>query len=367
MGKTASNPLPLSKRQITVLAAAAGRELSWALPELGKEAKRWSQLAERIPDGPLREDALRSLNEKRGNIAGAMVFSIIPGHRSQDLLRALFLHQVAADFLDNAHERHPTAANGMTLHQAVLDALTPGPQPLANYYADHPWQDDGGYLPALVEACRRSCEALPSFAAVQPLLTLEAERARTSLSFGHLPDPGERDPALRRLAESEYPDQKGWLWFELTAAMCGQLGLFVLLALAAKPDLDRAELDETYAAYWPCIPLLATMLDSFVDQAEDIDNGNHQYVSHYSEPDYAAQRLAEVIETAANALVRLPDGQRHAVILGCMVAFYLSKDSARTPAMEPVTKQLLRAGGSLPLALAPVLRLWRTAYAQRAA
>jgi hypothetical protein len=43
----------------------------------------------------------------------------------------------------------------------------------------------------------------------------------------------------------------------------------------------------------------------------------------------------------------LPDAHRHAVILGSMVAFYLAKDSARTPAMAGSAKQLAHAGGGL--------------------
>jgi hypothetical protein len=55
------------------------------------------------------------------------------------------------------------------------------------------------------------------------------------------------------------------------------------------------------------------------------------------------------------------------VIAACMVAMYLSKDSARTPAMRPTTDRLSEAGGSLTRLLLPVLRLWRVAYAQRSA
>jgi hypothetical protein len=53
------------------------------------------------------------------------------------------------------------------------------------------------------------------------------------------------------------------------------------------------------------------------------------------------------------------------VIVGCMVAMYLSKDSARTPAARRATKELVRAGGSLCRLLHPILRLWRVAYSQR--
>jgi hypothetical protein len=109
------------------------------------------------------------------------------------------------------------------------------------------------------------------------------------------------------------------------------------------------------------------MLDSYVDRAEDIEKGAHRYPSHYPDHDQAVSRLSEVISAAAHEVAAAPDGHRHAVIFGCMVSFDLAKDSARAPAARTDTLRLLRTGGSLPRALAPVLRLWRTAYGQRAA
>jgi hypothetical protein len=50
-----------------------------------------------------------------------------------------------------------------------------------------------------------------------------------------------------------------------------------------------------------------------------------------------------------------------------MIAFYLSKDSARTPAMRANTSALRHAGGPLVAMLLPALRLWRAAYGQRSA
>ena len=61
----------------------------------------------------------------------------------------------------------------------------------------------------------------------------------------------------------------------------------------------------------------------------------------------------------------LDDGEKHTLIAACMVAMYLSKDSARTPAMRLGTRRLVLAGGSLPRVLLPILRLWRIAYSYR--
>lgn len=77
--------------------------------------------------------------------------------------------------------------------------------------------------------------------------------------------------------------------------------------------------------------------------------------------------LAHAIESAGESVLELPDGRKHAVILATMIAFYLSKDSARTPLMAANVERLMRAGGSLSRLLWPVLRGWRIANSQRGA
>jgi hypothetical protein len=62
---------------------------------------------------------------------------------------------------------------------------------------------------------------------------------------------------------------------------------------------------------------------------------------------------------------RLEGGEKHLVIAASMTALYLSKDSARAPAMRDETRALAASGGSLTRLLLPILRLWRTAYAVR--
>jgi tetraprenyl-beta-curcumene synthase len=362
--RNSNDPLSLSGRQVKTFASATARELAWGLPEVSRETRRWSELAGQIPDGPLHVDAIRALEGKREQLAGAALFITLLSERNSALLQALVAFQTIFDFLDNVHERHPTGANGQRLYLALIDALIPG-GPVPDYFAHHSSAEDGGYLQALVKDCRRRCATLPSFAAVQGLLVREARRAQRTLPLNHLADPASRDRALCHWAHREFPEQSEWRWYELTAAASGQLAILVLLALAAKPTLGAGEVEATYAAYWPAIPALTTMLDSFVDQAEGTDDGNHRYVAHY--PERPVDRLSELIVIAASGLTELPDANRHMVILGCIIAFYLATDSAWATGMEEERRQLLQAGGSLPEVLAPVLRPWRGACSQRAA
>lgn len=361
------DPLPLTAAQIRALAVATGRELTWGHRRATREIHRWRGLAEQIPDRPLREDALRALTTKRGNVVGAALFSTLTRRRNDALVRMLATFQTIFDYLDNVNESHVEQANGLQLHQALVDALDPGRPPAADYYSHHPWGDDGGYLHAMVEQCRETCLALPSYEAVRPALIEEASRSRKVLAINHHSDPDQRARALRGWADEEFPARKGYREFELAAAASGQLMTLGLLALTAEPDRGAADVAATYRAYWPLLPLTLTMLDSVVDLAEDAASGEHQYSAHYGDTEKAVVRLTALIDETTRGLLALPNGHRQAVVASCAIAFYLSKDSARTPEMRFHRRRLIRAGGSLTRLLTPTLRAWRVVNGQQTA
>jgi tetraprenyl-beta-curcumene synthase len=345
-----------------VLLSGATREITWGLPSVAREVARWRSLATRIPDPVIRDDALSALARKRGQTDGAALFTILPRARSRALLRLLVAYQLTWDYLDSVHERSPDEANGRQLHLALVDALQPG-RAKANYYCHHPWQDDGGYLNALVETCRDSCRQLPSFERIRPDVVREARRAQV-LALNHLQPPS-RDTALRRWTRTEFPEGHAASWFELSGAASAGLTIFALLALAAEVECDRAEIARTLRTYMPWTSVAATMLDSYVDEPEDAQSGDHIYISHYPSPALATERVACLVQRCLHESARLRGSEKHILIAASMTALYLSKDSARSPAMRDRTRALALAGGSLTRALVPVLRLWRTAYAVR--
>jgi tetraprenyl-beta-curcumene synthase len=356
---------PLSPAQVRVLVAGAGRELCWGLRAVSRETRAWRELAMSIPNAALRDDALRSLDHKRGHADGAALFTILPRRRHSALLRLLVAYETIVDFLDNVSERHPTKANGQQLHRALLDALDPD-RPLSDYYRFHPWHDDGGYLVALVNVCREGCLELPSFDRVRSTIARETRRALV-LGVNHEPDPALRDAELRAWAAIEFPGERELSWFELSGAASATLVVLVLLTLATDPALSDRVVNDVYMAYWPWVALATTMLDSYVDQEDDQSSGDHSYIAHYPDPEAARRRLRQSIIESLTAVRGLADDRRHALIVGCMVAMYLSKDSARSSAQRATTSSLVDAGGSLVRLLLPILRLWRLAYAQRAA
>jgi tetraprenyl-beta-curcumene synthase len=359
------DPTPLIPAQLWALARAATRQITWGLHEVTREMRHWRAKAERIPSSPIREDALYALANKRTHADGAGLFAIIPRRRDSNLLRLLVAYELILDFLDNVSERHRSEVNGRELHLALVEALDPERAP-SDYYRYHPWSDDGGYLKSLVESCQRRCRDLPSYDRVRVLVLCEAGRTQV-LALNHLEDPAERDAALLNWAAVECPDEKDVTWYELGGAASASLVVLALLTLAAQDGVTAHHIEAVRRAYWPWMSLVAVMLDSYADQAEDAESGDHSYVAHYPSREVQQARLAECIRRASVGALSLPDGTRHSIIVGSMVAMYLSKDSVRSPALKEDTHSLVKSGGSLAILLLPILRFWRTVYSHRSA
>jgi tetraprenyl-beta-curcumene synthase len=347
---------------LKALTAAVVRQLTWGLRAVAHETRIWRRLAVQIPDPAIREDALNAIDHKRGHIDGAALFWTIPRSRSPDLLRLLAAYQIMWDFLDNVSERGAAAgeANGRHLHLALIDALDG--RPIHDYYRWHPWHDDGGYLRALVETSRESFRRMPSHPAVRELVTRDARRAGVQ-AINHDLNPARRAQSLREWVSRELPGEHDATWYELAGAASAGLSIYALLALSAERACDT-DVARVYNAYAPWISAVTTMLDSYVDAAEDTANGDHVYVAYYPTPDLVVPGIARLERRALEAMRSLPLADRHRVIVTCMIALHLSRDSARSAALKRSTRKLADAGGSLTRLLVPVLRLWRTVYSQ---
>jgi tetraprenyl-beta-curcumene synthase len=357
----------LSAAQLAALVRATSRELAWGLPAARREIKTWRARAESIESDTIRDDAIRTIATKRGHIDGAALFATLPDDRNDSLLRLLVAYELIWDFLDTVNERGTEAGagqdNGRQLHLALIDAIDPS-RPIADYYRYHPWKGDSGYLRGLVETCRANARRLPAYPLLLPHLLREAHRAQV-LAINHDPRHEVRDSTLGAWSQAHAGRHAGVSWFELTGAASASLTIHALFALAAQPACSEADIADTRAAYFPWISAATTMLDSYVDQSEDAINGDHSYIAHYPSHQVAVARIRELIQRSLSDALALPRGERHAVIVACMAAMYLSKDSARTGEMRASTSRLVSSGGSLTRFLLPILRTWRTANAQR--
>lgn len=373
------------------------------------EVRHWRALARSHPDAEPRKDALVAIERKRGNIHGAALFWTLPDRRSRPLLRTLVAWEMLADYLDCVSERQATLGieHGRELHRPLIEALQPAqgvahsadgvpdartrararPRTGAHGRAAHAnvisslrrrgrdlCGSDDIYVRMLVKGCQASCAELPSYGELAPLM-LKAARLALVLAVNHEPDAPTRDATLRRWAIEHLPHRE-LLWFERTAGASAWLTVLAMLSLAARPARDSAaaflraherEAKQTYLAYLHSISLVGAMLDSYGDIAEDAASGEHSYIAHYACREAAVERVATLMRRSRADAKALPNGCRHTLLLGCMIAFYLSKDSVRAPQMIRETSTLLAAGGPLVRLLLPLLRVWRLAYRQSAA
>jgi tetraprenyl-beta-curcumene synthase len=341
------------------LGNAVMRELLWGLWSVLREVLRWRRHAAAIPDETIRNDALTALEHKRPNTDGAALLWIVPTRRCLPLLRLLVAYEIMGDFLDSIVERgaHVGIVNGRQLHLALVDAVDIE-RPISDYYRHHPWQDDGGYLSRLVNACRYGCEMLPSYARVRPLLIRAAMLAQVQ-GLNHELDAVLRQAVLEAWAAREGDAASGLDWYETAGAASAWLTVLALMAVATEPAPTLEEANEVFSAYFPWIALAATLLDSYDDLVEDRLNKTDSYLARYGHFELAVLRIDELVRRATREARLLRKGERHGVIVASMVALYLSKDSVRTSEMAGTSQMLLRSGGPLAVALGPLLRSWR--------
>jgi len=357
---------PVTWRQLGALAEAVAWQLVWGLRGVNREIGRWRIRATSIPDSTIRGDALSGLANKRGNIDGAALFWILAETRHVDLMRLLVTYQIMFDFLDYTSERGAGAgqANGWQLHLALADGLDWRTN-VHDHYRLHPWSHDGGYLGALVRTARELCRRMPAYRAACELILHDARRAGLQ-AINHEPMPGRRRDALRAWVESQQGGAIELSWFEFAGAASASLSIHALLAMSAGAVIDTTALTRVYDAYFPWISVVATMLDSYVDEARDRACGHHSYIAHYQTRELAVASIASLVRRAMAATDGLPGAERHRVIVASMVALHLSHDGARSAELRPSTARLVEAGGSLTRLLVPVLRIWRITHSARA-
>jgi tetraprenyl-beta-curcumene synthase len=320
----------------------------------------WQARAERIPDAELRRLALATHTDERMNAEGAAIFATLaPWRMTPALVRVLVAYQVLFDYLDSITEtRTPAHEDARQLHRALTDALDPATKP-ADWYALHPSREDGGYLAALVLACRAGVRRLPAYEQVALAARRLAQRSGEVQALNHDVTPMRAD-YLRAWAVT-YPElASGLRWWEFAASASSSLGVHALLALASDPRTTREQADHVEQTYCVSLGALNTLLESLVDLPRDSLTGAHSFASYYGSPKAAAARLSVIAKRARAATDALPQGARHAIILAGMVGFYLSAPEAWQAHAKPASTVTLAAIGPPTPTLVRVLRVRRS-------
>lgn len=348
---------------VVALVRANARFWPVVLPAVRRELRRWELRARAIPDPELRAQALAKLRDERFNTeVAATLATLVPQARRRSAVEAIVALQVTYDYLDGLSEQ-PVAdqlANGLQLHSAFRDAFAPA-APLADHYRHHPAREDGGYLAALVTACRHGLHGLPAAPVVAPVASAVVARCGEAQARTHaVAQLGAGQ--LRAWARAQ-PEAATLRWPEVAAgAAASVLAAHALIALAADPATTPAEAEALAAAYLATCAL-TTLLDSLVDAEADAASGGHAYLRYYRDDAEAAARLRALARIAVAAAGGLPCAPHHLMTVGGAVAFYLSAPAARG-------ERARRIAAPMAAELAPLLRpalaifaLWRGARA----
>jgi tetraprenyl-beta-curcumene synthase len=331
------------------------RHVPALLREVDTLLRTWRRRAEAIPDPELRHQALASLELKRFHCEGGAVYALAAGEARASALRFIVALQTISDYLDNLADRSAAtgAADLARLHAAMTDAVcapaggaaAAGATPCARYYALHPRWEDGGYLPALVAACRAEVEALGAggrAAFVREAAVLTSWYSELQVRK-HLPRG--REEAVRAWTETLRPHAPELHWWEIAAATGSTLGVFALFAAAAAGRLGPREAARLRAAYFPWVTGLHILLDYWIDRAEDARGGDMNLTAPYADGAETAERLRLFGRRALAATAGLPDAALHAAVVRGLPALYLSDPKVRSQGMTAQAASVIRAAG----------------------
>lgn len=337
-------------------------------PEICADVARRRRRAEAIPDSSLRRAALSALASKRMNVDGAAAYAcFVPaGARRAAAIRAQLAFQSIYDYLDVLTEQ-PHAdpiESSRTLHNALLAALRPRACGSDGFYdvLRAGGADDGGYLRQMVQSCGAALGELPSYATVRA----SAERLTRHIVDYQSFNVGDGAPQRRALsgwARQATPADASVSWWETAAAAGSSLGLFALIAIAARPEVGAAQALAIEHAYFPWIGALHSLLDGLIDLPEDLASGQQTLIGHYGDAEQIAAGLHRLAREARRRAATLPDAEIHLAILAAMASIYLAEPASRAPHARRARAEVLAAIGGLSAPAMAVMRLRRLAGA----
>lgn len=306
-------------------------------PQVRRELAHWRHRARLIADPALRRLALETQRSKRRNLEGAAAFATFaPAASRAAIIRASVAFQALYDFADTLTEqpRNPDPGRARRLHNGLLAAL-----PGANEHSRDACRGD--YLTGLIDACRASLAELPSFRTVYELVEVNTQRI---VQYQTLID---HPAAFAAWAATETPAGSGLRWWETGAACGSSTAVFALIAAAGNPGLRLAQAVAIERAYFPWIGALHTLLDSLIDQPDDLAGGQHSLIEHYRSPILAGGRMGQLASEAARRAGALPGGHGHRLILAGMTSQYASSLRASLPHARASRAAVLDAMGDL--------------------
>jgi tetraprenyl-beta-curcumene synthase len=314
-------------------------------PQVEVELDGWRDRIKTCPDEVLATQALASISTKRFHAQGGSVYALYPGVEQQGFIRFVVAFQTISDYLDNLCDRAGVAEEAAfrQLHLAFEEALSVD-GPISEYYCFYPHGEDGGYLAGLVQECRQQLSRWPAYSVVQHEVIRLARLYSQLQTYKHL-SREVREEKLRLWAQPHLEIMAGLSCWEFAAATGSTLGIFVLCAMSSNPNLKVEEVEKVIGAYFPWVCGLHILLDYFIDQQEDREGGDLNFVFYYADSVVCQQRLTWFLETALQQISHLEYSLFHQTVLIGLLAMYLSDPKAAQEEVGDISSSLLSTGG----------------------
>lgn len=328
-------------------------------PLVDTELAGWQNYAAGYNQSELTRQALASISTKKFHCQGGSIYSLYKGVPTPDFVRLVVALQTISDYLDNLCDRAGIAdeAAFRQLHLAMTDALDPD-RPRSDYYAAYPFRDDGGYLDQLVAVCRQEVGKLPAYPLIKTELLRQAMLYSELQTYKHL-DPSLREEKMLAWINCHLPAYPGITPWEFAAATGSTLNMFMFCAAAHNPRLTAGEVSQIAAAYFPWINGLHILLDYFIDEAEDRQGGDLNFVAYYANEEQTLSRLLHFYRQAHHAAKALPETAFAQTVVDGLLAMYLSDPKTDPPAVRVVRDSLLKSAGPYPRLMYRLCRFLR--------
>ncbi len=315
-------------------------------PKVNEELTYWKERAERIPNAELREQALASISAKKFHCQGGSVYSILAGSNWNESVRFIVAYQTISDYLDNLCDRSTSLdpVDFRMLHQAMADALTPDSE-VKNYYCHREDQNDDDYLIDLVKTCQNSLRVLPQYPLMKDYL-LQLEQLYSDLQVHKHVKKEERIPRLENWFKTFKEMSPSLSWYEFSASSGSTLGIFCMVSYAMNEEMDEVLAKKIFDSYFPFMQGLHILLDYYIDQQEDLEEGDLNFCNYYEDESHLKDRLLYFIRQTNKSVQLLPHHHFHEMIHNGLVGLYLADPKVKQLKNgKEITKLLLQASG----------------------
>ncbi|WP_157404597.1 tetraprenyl-beta-curcumene synthase family protein [Shouchella shacheensis] len=317
------------------------------IPTVNVHYNQWIERAKTIPNEELRSQALDALARKKFHCEGGGVYGIIAGDRFEELIQFIIAYQLICDYLDNLCDQSDSLNPNdfRALHRALLIALQPD-APHEDYYAYRDEKEDGGYLRALVETCQGRLRTFPSFAVLQPHMLKMSGLYADLQVYKHVKKE-DRQPMLEAFfAEHKHEMPEGMTWFEFSACVASTLAIYTMATYATKEGVTEGLAKTICDGYFPYVQGMHILLDYFIDQKEDLEDDEMNFLFYYDSKEQMEERFRYFVAQSEGTISKLPDPKFHRMLIRGVIAIYLADEKVqKDPEMKAQSKEIFKTGG----------------------